>query len=133
MPRGTLSTFLPASMTIHNKDAYVEKKKTPFLCLCLCKDIALICCVQFWGGTEQCRHTKRLWENQRKPNTMHLVNGLTASILLGTTTTLVFQIFTQYMTLVNNVSKAIKHGEGFCFVFYLTSLRQRVVYCHNQM
>lgn len=47
---------------------------------------------------------------------MHLVNGLTASILLGNTTTLVFQIFTQYMTLVNNVSKDIEHGEGIFFI-----------------
>lgn len=48
---------------------------------------------------------------------MYLVNGMTASTLLGTTTTLVFQIFTQYMTLVNNVRKDIELGGGFFFLF----------------
>lgn len=55
-------------------------------------------------------------EDKRKPNALYLVNGMTASTLLGTTTTLVFQIFTQYTTLVNNVRKDIELGGGIFFI-----------------
>lgn len=58
--------------------------------------------------------TSGLFE-KNEPNALYLVNRMTASTLFRTTTTLVFQIFTQYITLVNNVREDIELGGGFFF------------------